>query len=105
MPIGQANGNSPSSFIGMWDGLKHRSANMHTLVPIGIGGADRLDEVESVDPRRIVDDVSRSIGQIDMGDGHAGQLSQGLFDVARAVRAIHAADAQQYAGHLRASVG
>jgi Cu+-exporting ATPase len=26
-------------FIGMWDGLKHRSANMHTLIAIGISAA------------------------------------------------------------------
>jgi P-type Cu+ transporter len=26
-------------FIGMWDGLKHRSANMHTLIAIGTSGA------------------------------------------------------------------
>jgi len=26
-------------FVGMWDGLKHRSANMHTLIAIGISAA------------------------------------------------------------------
>jgi Cu+-exporting ATPase len=26
-------------FLGMWDGLKHRSANMHTLIAIGISAA------------------------------------------------------------------
>jgi len=26
-------------FIGMWDGLKHRSANMHTLIAIGVSAA------------------------------------------------------------------
>ena len=26
-------------FVGMWEGLKHRSANMHTLIAIGISAA------------------------------------------------------------------
>src|SRR4030067_226946 len=38
-------------FIGAWDGLKNRSANMHTLIALGTGGAGVYSTISLLFPQ------------------------------------------------------